>query len=215
MVAVCDRSTEALALMASKDSELRQYRTIDELLAGAPDLDFAVIATPGPSHVAIAKRLLQAGLHVLCEKPLALELDDAQLLFDLADQRQLLLAPIHNCLFNDNSLAALSPAVRTQLGDIVSVNVRFRSGPVFDETTTWRHRERENHVLLFDFAYHFVDLALCFLGPLREIRFVDSEQDSLGLQYVTFGTLHENCARGLFELMCRSVVPTDGDRNNW
>jgi hypothetical protein len=42
---------------------------------------------------------------------------------------------------------------------------------------------------------------MLFLGPLRSLRFVEADTDSLGIQRVLFATLHENGSRGMFDLM--------------
>jgi len=52
------------------------HKTVDELLSGKA-LDFVDICTPPSSHAALIKRALDARLHVLCEKPLATQIEDA------------------------------------------------------------------------------------------------------------------------------------------
>lgn len=108
---------------------------------------------------------------------------------------------IHNYRFRENTLRALSIYRKEALGGIAGVNVHFRSGPLFSESSAWRKRERESRTLLFDFGIHPVDIALLFLGPVASVRFVDADIDSAGLQRVVFGTIHRNGARGVFDLM--------------
>src|SRR4029078_6562174 len=55
------------------------HKTVDELLSDRT-LDFVDICTPPSSHAALIKRALNARLHVLCEKPLATRIEDAQAL---------------------------------------------------------------------------------------------------------------------------------------
>lgn len=200
LVAACDADDRALQTMGAVHPAVRLYRDVEALLS-ARDLDFVVLATPGASHRVIGEQVLRRGLPVLCEKPLALTVGDAEHLFRVADQEGVMLTPIHNYRYKDNARAALALYARRALGDVVCVDLRFRSGSLFDEPKPWMRLERQNRILLFDFAYHTVDLALLFLGPVREVRFVDAEVDHLGLQYVVFGTLHEHGGRGLFELM--------------
>jgi predicted dehydrogenase len=204
LVAACDSSPEALTAMSQLQPGIRQYRRVEDLLAHTDDFDFMVLATPGTSHPELGEQILARKLHLLCEKPLALDVASARRLFFAAETNGVLLTAIHNYRFRSNSIAALHSFRSGSLGDIASVNLRFHSGSLFDEPATWMRREREHKILLFDLAYHFVDLALLFLGPVASLRFADSAVDNLGLRYAAFGTLHDNGARGLFELMLDS-----------
>jgi predicted dehydrogenase len=216
MVAVYDSSPDAASSFVQLRPGVRIYHNFDHLLRDRCDFDFAVLATPGTTHQELGSRLLANGLHVLCEKPLALDAESAARMYEIADTRSVMLTPVHNYRFRDNALAALADSVGTAIGDPVTATLRFHSGSLFDEPVRWAREERKYRVLLFDWAYHFVDLALLFLGPVHELRFVDAEEDNLGLRYVVFGTLHRNGARGLFELTveascCRTELEVAGE----
>jgi predicted dehydrogenase len=201
LVAACDSSMEALRAVSELQPGIRRYQQLEDFLGQRDDLDFVVLATPGISHPQLGEQILGRKLHLLCEKPLALDVVSAQRLFSAAKANGVLLTAIHNYRFRSNSIAALRCIDTAELGDVVSVGLRFHSGSLFDEPAAWMRREREHKILLFDFAYHFVDLALLFLGPVVSLQFVDSAVDNLGLRYAVFGTRHDSGARGLFELM--------------
>ncbi len=75
----------------------RIYDSANALLqAEARTLDFVDIATPPAEHAVIALAALDAGLHVLCEKPLCTTVADADALLARAQQRQRVLFPCHN-----------------------------------------------------------------------------------------------------------------------
>ena len=75
----------------------RIYESANALLqAEARVLDFVDIATPPAQHAAIALAALDAGVHVLCEKPLCTNVADADALLARAQQRQRVLFPCHN-----------------------------------------------------------------------------------------------------------------------
>ena len=112
-----------------------------------------------------------------------------------------MLTAIQNYRWKENTRQALRAMRSGELGDVVAVNLKFRSGPLFDELGLWRRHEQQNRTLLFESGIHFVDIAMLFLGRLKSLQFVDADVDSLGLQRVVFGTLHENGARGVFDLM--------------
>ena len=79
LTGVCDvfdfNAEEALASFNSADNEIRRYRTWEDMIAN-PDIDAVVIATPDHWHAPIAIAALEAGKHVICEKPIALDADE-------------------------------------------------------------------------------------------------------------------------------------------
>ena len=62
----------------------RCYGTYEDMLAAERSLDdgmdFAIIATPNHTHVPIAKAVLEAGFHVVCDKPLGLSAEEGEML---------------------------------------------------------------------------------------------------------------------------------------
>lgn len=80
----------------------RLYKTFEEMAAAEaqlpPDvrIDFVAIVTPNSAHFAPAKAFLDAGFHVVCDKPLAFTLDEAHALVQLVDRTRLVFALTHN-----------------------------------------------------------------------------------------------------------------------
>jgi len=69
----------------------RSYEEMAEKEASRPDgIDFVVVVTPNASHYAICKAFLLQGIHVVCDKPMTLEYDQAKELAELADTKGLL-----------------------------------------------------------------------------------------------------------------------------
>jgi predicted dehydrogenase len=83
---ICDGSFERLDAFRGRFPHARETTELDELLTD-PDLDAVAIATPVPSHAALALRVLEAGKHVFVEKPLAQSVDDAEEVAAAADLR--------------------------------------------------------------------------------------------------------------------------------
>jgi len=97
IVAVADL-TQARREAASRSiARARIYASYAELLrAEAGRLDFVDIATPPYAHAEIARAALAAGLHVLCEKPIAISPDEAHSVAEHADRAQRVFFPCHN-----------------------------------------------------------------------------------------------------------------------
>src|SRR5262245_13189131 len=84
VTAVCDASPARLESVARNWPHLNRVTSVDELLQ--VPLDAVAIATPVSTHFPLAKRCLEAGLHVLVEKPLAATVAEAQAMIDLAQR---------------------------------------------------------------------------------------------------------------------------------
>jgi predicted dehydrogenase len=97
VAAVCDASPARLQAAARAHPHTRTVASVDELLDLKPDA--VAIATPVSTHFSLAARCLEAGLHVLVEKPLAASTREAQALIDIADRAGKVLMVDHTYLF--------------------------------------------------------------------------------------------------------------------
>ena len=100
---VCDRDPDRRAAAAERYPDVPVYADLDEALAAGADA--AVVATPPRTHEPIARAVLEAGLHVLVEKPIAMTGDAALALGREARQRNLTLMVGH--------ILRYSPALQT------------------------------------------------------------------------------------------------------
>ena len=80
---VCDQADAQLARMEAHFPGVRTTTGLDDLLQD-PALDAVVIATPVPSHAALAQRVLEAGKHCVVEKPLAQSVTEAEAVVEAA-----------------------------------------------------------------------------------------------------------------------------------
>jgi D-xylose 1-dehydrogenase (NADP+, D-xylono-1,5-lactone-forming) len=90
-VAVASRDAERAEAFAAEHGLGRAHGSYEALLAD-PEVDAVYIPLPNSLHVPWSIRALQAGKHVLCEKPLTRRPEEAQAAFDAADQAGLVLA---------------------------------------------------------------------------------------------------------------------------
>ena len=87
LVALCDRNPEALAVAAERYGIDRTYDDVGALLANEA-LDGAVVAVYHAAHYAVARQCLEAGLHIMLEKPMVLTAQDGRALLDLAASKE-------------------------------------------------------------------------------------------------------------------------------
>ena len=122
LVAIVDLEAERLAHMQRRFPQIsvtaHDYQQLFSL-----DLDAVVIATPPHTHAAIAQDCLRAGLHVLVEKPLTLDSQDAQMLIALAKEWDRVLMVGHTFEYNAAVRALKEMIDRGELGDIHYVDM--------------------------------------------------------------------------------------------
>ncbi|RZA08584.1 MAG: Gfo/Idh/MocA family oxidoreductase, partial [Proteobacteria bacterium] len=96
VVAVADICAARRELAAAALPAARIYESYQAMLAGEKQLDVVDIATPPCDHAAIAIAALEAGHHVLCEKPLAPTTAEARAMLAAAAKNKRVLFPCHN-----------------------------------------------------------------------------------------------------------------------
>lgn len=97
LTAGCFSRTPEKCLQTGRDlgvAEDRCYANYEEMAqkeaARGDGIDFVVVVTPNVSHYPVCKAFLQAGIHVACDKPLCLEIEQAEELCKLAEEKNLL-----------------------------------------------------------------------------------------------------------------------------
>jgi len=114
---ICDASEEALARWGPRFQGVRATADLDDLL-GDDRLDAVVVATPVPTHAALATRVLEAGKHCFVEKPLAQSVDDAAAVVDTAEAAGKTLMVGHLLEYHPGVAKLKEVAEAGDLGDI-------------------------------------------------------------------------------------------------
>ena len=156
VVGVYDASNKAAG-----GTEMRLFESLDELLAD-PEVSIVDVATPPEGRDALIRKALEAGKHVLSQKPLAADLDTARELVDIADRCGLRLA------VNQNARWAPSWRVATLLVDQGAVGAAVTVTHLLEKRFDFVHASpRLNalpHFLLFDYCIHWIDISRCWLA---------------------------------------------------
>jgi predicted dehydrogenase len=117
---ICDLDEERRVELAGRYPNARATASIDDLLADDA-LDAVVIATPVPTHHALAKQALEAGKHVFVEKPPAMHAVEMDELVRLAAERDLVLMPGHLLLYHPGVLKLKELIDAGELGEVLCV----------------------------------------------------------------------------------------------
>ena len=135
---VCDLDGEALDRVGERYPQIRRTTDYQNLLADS-EIQAIVVAASAVSHYQLARMALEAGKHVLVEKPLALEVNQAQDLVDLADDRRLVLMVGHLLLYHPAVTHLKRLLDSGALGDVYYVYTERRNlGKVrHDENAMW------------------------------------------------------------------------------
>jgi predicted dehydrogenase len=126
-VAIYDACPARLEAIGRTYNHLQLTGSLEQLLE--QPIQAVAIATPVSTHFSLAERCLEAGLHVLVEKPMASTVHEAQVLIDLASRQQRVLMVDHTYLFN-NSVRRIKELVELEeLGDLYYVDsIRINLG---------------------------------------------------------------------------------------
>ncbi len=139
-------------------------RDFDALLAPAAGIDLVVITTPNATHVPYAARAIQAGKHVVVDKPVSPTSDDARSLAAAAGAARRILAVFHNRRWDGDFLTVAALLARGWLGDLHSYESRFdRYRPDVREGS-WKEQPSPASGLLYDLGPHLIDQALVLFG---------------------------------------------------
>jgi len=117
---VCDLDAEHRDRFAARYPGARATASVDEMLADE-SLDAVVIATPVPTHYALAKRSLEAGKHVLVEKPPAMRSVEMDELVRIAAASDLVLMPGHLLLYHPGVVKLKELIADGELGEVLCV----------------------------------------------------------------------------------------------
>ena len=117
---LCDLEDVHLSELAPRHPEARPTKELDDLLADDA-LDAVVIATPVPTHYALAKRALEAGKHVFVEKPPAMRAVEMDELVELAAAQDRVLMPGHLLLYHPAVVKLKELVDARELGDVLCV----------------------------------------------------------------------------------------------
>lgn len=166
LTAVCDIVPERADALAARTGA-RPYHRLDELLACEHEVDVAAICTPNGLHARHAIAALGHGLHVLCEKPMAITSHDCGEMIMAAERANRRLFVVKQNRFNPPVVALKRLIDENRLGRLYSVQLNCywnrRSDYYAD---SWRGtRDLDGGTLYTQFS-HFVDLLHWMVGDI-------------------------------------------------
>lgn len=148
---------------------LQVFSSFAELLS-LPDIDVVVVATPNRLHVPQTRAALEAGKHVVVEKPAAPDSAAWAELVELAGEKQRLLVPFHNRRWDGDFLTVRALLAEGRLGPVhffAGVWPRYR--PQETKRAGWKAQPDPTAGVLYDLGAHLVDQALLLFGEPERV----------------------------------------------
>jgi predicted dehydrogenase len=202
LVAVQDLSEERRNSFKQKYSLGYAYATVEELLAN-DEVDAVYIAVPNKFHIPLTLKALEAGKHVLLEKPFAMNAAEAEKAIALAKERSLVLYVGMNHRFSADSQKIKQLVEDGVLGEIYHAKACFMRRSGIPKLGTWFvSKEIAGGGTLYDVGVHMLDLCLYTMNNFEPVSVV-------GATYTKFG--NRGLGEGGWGLSERSSIPFDVD----
>ena len=142
--------------------------SVEEALTD-PAVDLVSIATPNPTHYAYARAALEAGKHVLVDKPACATAAQLRELRDLAARKQRHLFVFQNRRWDSDFLTVRQLLSTNPLGTLVSYEARYDRYKPAPNPKQWKETPGPTAGMLYDLGSHLIDQAICLFGRPRDI----------------------------------------------
>jgi scyllo-inositol 2-dehydrogenase (NADP+) len=165
VTAVVERHSEKSKTLFPDTTVVKSF----EALLDRSDVDVVVITTPNDSHFDYAKQAVEAGKHVVLEKPFTITSTDAAALVQLSKATNRIISPFHNRRYVADFRTMQQIIGQNLLGDVHEFEGRFDRFRPDPKPNAWREEPKPGSGILYDLGPHLIDQALCFFGLPKTI----------------------------------------------
>jgi UDP-N-acetyl-2-amino-2-deoxyglucuronate dehydrogenase len=170
LIAVCDVEIDKANLIASKYNS-NAYKSIDTLFENEANIDVVSICSPNGLHASHSIRALKAGCHVLCEKPMAINVSDCGEMIKMAEKMNRRLFAIKQNRFNPPVVAVKNAIDEGVLGKIYSVQLScFWNRNEDYYANSWKGTKSLDGGTLYTQFSHFIDLLYWMIGDIKDVK---------------------------------------------
>ena len=177
--AACDINPARLAKTCDKYGIERRYTDVDTMLAELPELDAADVCVWNCNHAECSIKALNAGLHVLCEKPMAYSAKEAEEMKAAAERNGKLLMIGFVLRFSDEAKIAMDFIQKDYLGDIYYAKAQYvrRHG---NPGGWFGDKARSGGGPIIDLGVHVIDLTRYLMGNPKPVSVYAVASNRLG-----------------------------------
>ena len=142
---------------------IKKFRSLDDLLADET-IELVVINTPNITHFDFAKKVINAGKHLIIEKPFTATVTEAEELICLAKEKNVVLSVFQNRRYDSDFKTVKKILSQDLLGDIVDAEIHYDR---YDPNLSYKVHKEENTAAvgsLYDLGSHLIDQAIVLFG---------------------------------------------------
>jgi scyllo-inositol 2-dehydrogenase (NADP+) len=143
--------------------DVKVVRTPEEVFADS-EIELVIVNTPNETHFDFTKSALDAGKHVVVEKPFTVDVDEARKLIDLAKQKNRMLSVFQNRRWDGDFLTVRNILQENLLGKVVEFEAHYDRFRNYIEANTWKEERRSGTGILYNLGSHMLDQVLVLFG---------------------------------------------------
>jgi predicted dehydrogenase len=156
-VAVCDIDGKRLAAAAQDWPGIQVYPNATEMLKKS-EVELVAVVTPHNVHAPLALQCLNAGRHVVVEKPMAIKTEECDAMIAAAKKNKRMLSAYHNRHWDGCVVQAMKTVRSGALGEVYRVQVHMDGHNL--PRTWWRARKSISGGILYDWGVHMLEYTL-------------------------------------------------------
>ncbi|MEO6053313.1 MAG: Gfo/Idh/MocA family oxidoreductase [Chthoniobacterales bacterium] len=180
VVAAQDINPRSLKELCDAYSIPKSYATAEELFAN-PDIDAVYIAVPNKFHVPLTIQALEAGKHVILEKPFAINLAEAEQAAEVSRRTGKILMLGMNLRFEEPTQRIKTLVEQNALGEVYHVKASWMRRTGIPKLGTWfGNKSLAGGGCLYDIGVHLIDLSFHMLNDFQPVSV-------FGATYTKFG----------------------------
>ena len=169
LAAVCDIVPQKADELAAQYNT-KAYYSIEDMLAAEKNIDVVSICTPNGLHAPHSIKALEAGCHVLCEKPLCIIADDGKKMITAAEKAGKKLFVVKQNRYNPPVVFLKELITSDKLGNIYSFQVNCFWNRPNEYYMGWKGSKDLDGGTLFTQFSHFIDLVYWLLGDVAAVK---------------------------------------------
>ena len=143
--------------------DIESVRSFDDLLDD-DNIELIVVNTPDPTHFELAHKALNAGKHVIVEKPFTRTIEQGEKLINLADKYQRILSVFQNRRWDGDFLTVRKIVENNFLGRLVEFESNYMRYRNFIQPDTWKESAEQGIGLIYNLGSHMIDQAVVLFG---------------------------------------------------
>ena len=170
-VAACDLVPENIQTLLARyglenDSSIARYTDYKQMIAEHPELELVAIATSSGAHAEIALYCIDHGINVIIEKPMAMNMTDAEEIIRLSEEKHVKVCACHQNRFNVAVQKTRKALEEGRFGKLShgSIHVRWNRNKDYYDQAPWRGTWAEDGGCLMNQCIHGIDLLRWMMG---------------------------------------------------